>query len=428
MFKVLVVAYYFPPMGLSGVQRTLKFVKYMKNYNWDPTVITTGDVGYFAHDLSLQKELESSGVRVVRVGGKEPNSLLSKLGTIKLPREIIRKIFNRISQTFFIPDNKISWAKKAFEKADQLLKEENFNALFISGPPFSSCYVLSQLKKKYHIPFVVDYRDLWVDYQFSFYITPFHRLLNKRMEYKVLKAADKIIATNRRIKEKLIKDYKFLSFDDIYIIPHGYDPDDFNKIQPENKSTNKMIITYAGIFYEYITPKYFLKAFKKLSIERPELASSIKLYFIGFLRNENRRLISKLKIQDSVTEFGYLNHSETISKLMLSDVLWLMVGNGKRADTVSSGKLYEYFGTLKPIIACLPEGALKRAAEEYKASFITEPDDIEEIKNLFIKIYNLYVENKLPLPDTEFVEKHRRDFLTEQLVKQFNSSMKVEMV
>ena len=82
MFKVLVVAYYFPPMGLSGVQRTLKFVKYMKNYNWNPTVITSGNVAYFAHDESLTKELNDTEIKVMRVSGsKEPNSILAKLGT-----------------------------------------------------------------------------------------------------------------------------------------------------------------------------------------------------------------------------------------------------------------------------------------------------------------------------------------------------------
>ena len=116
MPKVLVITYYFPPMGLSGVQRTLKFVKYLKNYEWQPTVITTGNVAYFAHDKSLQKELDETGVRVIRVEGAEPNSLLSKYGTIKLPSERIRKLFNRLSQVFFIPDNKLSWSKNAFKK------------------------------------------------------------------------------------------------------------------------------------------------------------------------------------------------------------------------------------------------------------------------------------------------------------------------
>jgi len=138
MFKVLVIAYYFPPMGLSGVQRTLKFIKYMKNYNWEPTVITTGDVGYFAHDDSLTKDLHNTGIRIIRTKGRDPNSRLSKYGTIKLPREIFRKIFNKLSQTFFIPDNKISWSKMAYLKAEELLKQENFDAIFVTGPPFSA--------------------------------------------------------------------------------------------------------------------------------------------------------------------------------------------------------------------------------------------------------------------------------------------------
>ncbi len=419
MLKVLVIAYYFPPMGLSGVQRSLKFVKYFRNFNWEPTVITTKQVGYFAHDYSLQKELENTDVKVIRVGGKEPNSILSKFGTITLPREIIRKLLSKISQTFYIPDNKISWAKKAYQKTEEILELEQFNAIFITGPPFSSFNIFAELKKNHNIPLILDYRDLWVDNQFSFYITPFHRTLNKKKEYKALKAADKIIVTNRKIKEKLINDYKFVSFDDVFIIPHGYDPEDFKTVERIEKTNKKMILTYAGLFYEYITPKYFLKAFKKLLVEHPEIGQNIQLTFAGFLRNENKKLIKKLNIQSYIQDYGYLDHLTTIQKLLISDVLWIMVGNGKSADTISSGKLYEYFGTQKPIIACLPEGALKSAAKDYKASFITEPDNIDQIKNTMLEVYNLYVKNELPLPDKDFVESLRRDFLTEQLTQQF---------
>lgn len=428
MFKVLVVAYYFPPMGLSGVQRTLKFVKYLKKNNWQPTVLTSAQVGYFAHDSSLQKELDDLDVNVVRVGGKEINSLLSRFGTIKLPREFIRKFINRIGQIFFIPDNKISWSKRAFNEAIKLMKQENFDAIFISAPPFSVFKTFTQFKKQFNIPLVFDYRDLWLDYQFSFYLTPLHRQLNKKMEFNALRAADKIISTNRRIKERLINNYSFLSFDDIFIIPQGYDPEDFEKVTVEKKPNNKLIISYAGLFYEYITPKYFIKAFKKLTVERPDIAENIRLEFIGFLRKENRKLISKLKLESFTKEYGYLNHLETLEKLLKADVLWLMNGKGKSADTISSGKLFEYFGTRKPIIACLPDGALKTAAEQYKASFISDPYDIEEIKNVIIQVYNLYKEGKLPVPDNEFIEKHRRDYLTEQLAKQLNSLIKPVVV
>ncbi len=428
MLKVLVIAYYFPPMGLSGVQRTLKFVKYLKNYNWEPTVLTTSEVGYFAHDQSLKKELDETGVRVIRIGSREPNSLLAGFGTLKLPREFIRKILNRLSQIFFIPDNKIAWARSAYEKCLHLLESEQFDAIFISGPPFSLFDVFSHIKKKYNIPLMLDYRDLWVDNQFSFYITPFHKILHKKKEYKALKASDKVIVTNRRIKEKLINDYKFLSFDDIFIIPHGYDPQDFEKVNIIAKPNDKMLITYAGIFYEFITPKYFLKAFKKLLVEYPAVGENIRLAFVGLLRKENQNLIRKLKIQPYIIEYGYLNHMQTIQKLLMSDILWMMVGNGKNAATVSSGKLYEYFGTRKPVIACVPDGALKLSAHEYKASFIVEPDNIEQIKNKILEVYNLYNVGRLPEADENYVENFRRDYLTEQLAKQFNNILKVSVV
>ncbi len=424
MYKVLVIAYYFPPMGLSGVQRTLKFVKYMKNYNWEPTVLTAANAGYYAHDTSLLKEAESLSVKILRTGGNDINSRLAKKGTVKMPREIIRKTLSRVSNTFFIPDNKKGWANKALLKASELLANEHFDLIFVSAPPFSSVNMAVQLKQKFNLPLIVDYRDLWFGNQFAFYPTPFHKYLHKRMEYRALRAADKIIATNRKMKEKIIKRYKFLTFEDIYIIPHGYDPQDIESVQPEKKVNTKMWLTYSGIFYEFITPKYFLKAFKKLTIERPDVAANIELQFIGLLRSENRKLIRKLELQEFVKEFGYLNHNDALVKIMASDVLWLMVGRGRNADTISSGKLYEYFGTRKPIIASLPEGALKTAASEYKASFITDPDDIDAIKETILKVYELYISNNLPAPDEEFVEKHRRDFLTEQLTKQFQFLVK----
>jgi len=412
-------------MGLSGVQRTLKFVKYLKNNNWEPTVITTGKVAYFAHDESLQKELDETGVRVIRVEGAEPNSLLSRHGTIKLPSEFIRKTFNRLSQTFFIPDNKISWAKKAFKKAIEILTTEHFDCVFVTGPPFSQFDAFSSIKKVHNIPLILDYRDLWVDNQFSFYPTPFHKGLHKRKEYKALKTADKVIVTNRRIKEKLINDYKFLTFDEVFIISHGFDPQDFTNVERIQKPNDKMLITYSGLFYEYITPKFFLNAYKNLLLENPSIGENIRLSFIGLLGKENIKLIKDLKLEAYITEYGYLNHQETIQKLLLSDVLWFMVGNGKSAATISSGKLYEYFGTKKPIIACLPDGALKTTVSDYNASFITEPDNVDEIKNTILQLYQLYKSGNLPVPNEQYIESFRRDLLAEQLAKQMNKVLKV---
>jgi hypothetical protein len=427
MFKVLVIAYYFPPMGLSGVQRTLKFVKYLKNYNWEPTVITTGDVGYFAHDEYLNKELDETNVRVIRVAGRDPNSLLSKFGTIKLPREIFRKVFNKLSQTFYIPDNKINWAKKAFAKTEEILKEENFDAIFVTGPPFSSFHVFSPIKKNYRISLIIDYRDLWYQSYFSFYPTPFHGSMHKKMEYNVLKAADRIIVTNRQIKEKLLNTYQFLTFNDVVIITHGFDPDDFEKAPVIPKHNKRMILTYSGIFMVYNTPEYFLKAFKKISVEHPEIAKNIELHFVGFLRKENQRLVRKLNLQEFVYDYGYVDHQHAVSKILSSDVLWMMVGNRKNIYAILPGKVYEYIGAKKPIIACVPDGAAKTAVQEYPASYICEPDNVDEIKNTILKVYEHYKSSKFSYPEDDYYTKFRRDFLTEKLSKEFQFLLKANV-
>jgi len=424
MFKVLVISYYFPPMGLSGVQRIFKFVRYMKKYNWEPTVITTGETGYFAHDNSLMKECEAAEIRILRTEAMDPYSLMASYKTVNMPREWIRKMLSRISKTIFIPDNKIFWASKAYKAAKDLLEKENFDIIFVSIPPFSTFRMASKLSKEYDISLFVDYRDLWTSNQFAFNLTPFHSWIHKRMEYKALKVADKVITINRKIKEKLINTFNFLTFEDVIILPQGYDQEDFQDIKPELKLNNKLRLTFAGIFYDMFTPKYFLRAFKELTRERPDAAENIELHFIGHLRKENQKYIKKLGLQSYVKDFGYLDHSETLKKIISSDVLWMMIGKGPNADSISTGKLYEYFGSRKPVIASVPEGAAKMAAQEYGAAFITEPDNITQIKEAILTVHNLYRSNCLPKPNEEFVERHRRDFLTEQLTKHFQFYLK----
>lgn len=426
MYKVLYIAYYFPPMGLSGVQRTLKFAKYMREFNWEPTVLTTDKTAYFAHDNHLLKEAEEAGIRIVRTGASDPNSLLKKMGTVSLPRERVRKFLNRISQTIFIPDNKISWSKKAFKVADDLLSKEKFDIIFVTIPPFSAFTEAAKLKKKHDIPLFVDYRDLWYDSYFAFYATPFHKWFNRKLEDTNLRASDRVIVTNRYIKEKLLQTFPFLSFEDVSIIRHGYDGKDFEDVQIEQKNHNKLILTYSGIFVEYSTPEYFLRAFKLLTEERPDVASKMELHFVGLLGKDNQKLIKKLKIEEFIREHGYLSHDEAVKKIMASDVLWLMVGRKKNIYAILPGKIYEYVGARKPIFACVPDGAAKVVLEEYGASFITEPDNIEEIKNEMLKIYELYENDKLPKPDEEYVKQFERKNLTEDLTKQFQFFLKEE--
>jgi len=410
--NVLVLAYYFPPMGLSGVQRITKFVKYLPEFGWKPHVVTTGPVAYYAHDESLLEDIEGRDVAVYRTAGKDPNSLLARKGTVRMPREFIRKTLSRISNTLFIPDNKRGWAKQAMVIARDIIARENIDVIFVSGPPFSAMIAGAQLAEEFGIPLVVDYRDLWYGNQFTFYPTPWHAHKNKEKEFDVLKHASRVTVTNRRMKEVIITNYPHLAFDDVIIVPHGYDSDDFG---PSTSSRDTFSLTYTGIFYDFMTPKFFFLAVRKFLETFKD--APLQLHFAGILRNENMKLARKLGIADRIVDHGYLPHRQSTALLLQSSALWMMAGKTRNADTHSAGKLYEYFGSRKPLLVSVGEGALRKDAERYGASWITQPDDVDAIAQSIAEIYEHWRKGTLPTPNEDVVQGFHRRTITDSLAR-----------
>jgi glycosyltransferase involved in cell wall biosynthesis len=212
--NVLIIAYYFPPMGLSGVQRTQKFVKYLPQFGWKPTVITVTPTGYFAQDYTLLEELKHLDVEIHRVGSLDPTRLFKKKGVVQMPSERVRKTLSFISDIFFIPDNKIGWKRKVLKTVDGLFKSKKFDIVFATSPPYTDFLIGSEIHKKYKIPLVLDYRDVWHEYPYKVYPTPLHKYLNYKLEKQILHSASKVITTNRRVKELLLSRYKFLNYND----------------------------------------------------------------------------------------------------------------------------------------------------------------------------------------------------------------------
>jgi glycosyltransferase involved in cell wall biosynthesis len=417
MKNILIIAYYFPPMGLSGVQRTLKFAKYLPQFGWQPTILTVAPTGYYAHDLSLLEEAEAAGISIVRTGSLDLNRLLSRKGTIKIPHEKIRTFLSKLSQSFFIPDNKIGWRKRAIKKAEELIQQIEFSVIFATAPPYTDFLIGRYLREKYHIPLVIDYRDAWYDNPNHFYLTPLHRLVHRWLEKRVLKSIDKIIVINRRIKELLLKRYEFLRYDEVEIVPQGYDPADFS-LQPKTvlPKSKKMRITYSGIFTGSQTPQYFLEALAKVFEEHSTLRGSIEACFMGAFRDENKKYIQQYNLQDDVVILGYLDHIECIKYLLASDVLWIMIGSTKGSDMVSTGKLYEYLGARKPILGCVPEGVARQTIIE-AGGVIVDPTDVDGIADAILRFYEKYRKKELKGPPEEIVQRYDRVSLTGEVAK-----------
>jgi len=414
--NVLIIAYYFPPMGLSGVQRTLKFAKYLPQFGWQPTVLTVTPTGYFAQDYTLLEELHPHHVGIERVGSLDPNRLFRRKGVVKMPSERLRKIFSFISDTLFIPDNKIGWKRKAIKAAEELFKKKNFDIIFATAPPFTDFLIGVELHKKFHKPLVIDYRDPWHDYPYKTYPTPLHKLLNYKLEKKVLRASSRILVTGRRTKELILKRFKFLEYHDVTILSHGYDPADL-EVDPKIhiEKSKRMRIAHAGVFYGDRTPKHFLLAFKDMITAQPHLKNQIELVLIGNLQDEHEKFIKSLGLEGNVTVTGYLDHKHCLAHLKLSDVMWITMNNDKQ----SPGKLYEYLGLRKPILACVPDGFIKQTLEEAGGNIIVDPTDVKGISEAILQLYQLHTKNKLPQPSEEIVQKYNRIELTNELSKIF---------
>lgn len=422
MKKVLVIAYYFPPLGGSGVQRVLKFVKYLPHFGWQPTVLTIGPTAYYAKDESLLKEIESPDIRIIRTNSLDPNAAAHKKhDVVKMPKEGTRKIFGFLSDLLFIPDNKIGWKRKALKAASELLKKEKFDVIFATSPPVTNFLIGKELKKRFKVPLVVDYRDSWLSYPFKYFPTPLHKYIHYRLERSVLRASDMVVTTSRRTKEEILLRHKFLTHKDISIIPHGFDPEDL-QVPSEDvlPHIDKMRITFSGMFYANITPVYFLQALAKMFKEHVQLRGRIEACFVGLFRTEFINYVNQLGLQNAVNILGYLEHRESVKYLLASDVLWVMMQD----DHTTPGKIFEYIGTGKKILGCVPKGYMRAVIEEANGVCV-DPANVTLIADMIVQLYGQHEKKQLHGARPEVIEKYDRVKLTGELAKIFTRYLEV---
>jgi len=426
MKKILFITYYFPPFGLGGVQRTLKFVKYLPSFGWQPIVLTVKPGSYFAFDPSLLKDVPAP-VEVVRTGSLDPLRALSWLRDSRKevePAEPLRRTLSRLSQMVFQPDNKVGWLPFALSKARDILRQESVEIIYATAPPFTCHLIGALLSRLYRKPLVVDFRDAWTEFQFVQYPTPIHRIFNHFLENKVIDRAIRVISTNEALSENLRRAHPGAAVSKFTVISHGFDPDDFKK-RGIPKSGDKFTITYSGSFYATVTPKHFLAAVRKLLDKEPKLAKEIKLVFLGMFGKQNKRIVTKLRLWEVVDIRGYVSHSESIVGLLDSDLLWLTLGESKGAGAVTPSKLFEYIATGKPILACVPEGAAAQIVRSTGNGTVVPPDDVRAIEKAILSYYTRYREGKLGRTDPKVIQKYDRQRLTGELARLFNEVLSI---
>lgn len=422
--KVLVIAYYFPPMGLSGVQRALKFVKHLPEFGWKPIVLTIAPTAYYAYDETLLDELDMRVVEVHRTETRDVTKTATKLSRsrqFKMPKEPLRRLMSLASQAIFIPDNKIGWKKFALAKASEIIeKNGDIEVIFSTAPPFTSHLVALELRKKYRVPIVVDFRDPWVENPLHFYLTPLHRRWHQRLEERVLLGADRIVAVNRVLKEQFLRAYRGkLTHRDIAIITHGYDAQDFEGLPKTRVNTGKFRLLYSGTFHtSERSPKPFFLALKKAIEQNPELGEKVEARFVGLFPTEYIKFAKSLGLERLIQVEGYKSHRETLAENFQADVLWATQSAVKRIETITQSKLFEYVACERTLFGIMPDGASRQFVLEANG-VVAHPNNPDEIASKLLDLFEMWKSGTLPIPPKDVVEKYDRRNLTAQLAREF---------
>jgi glycosyltransferase involved in cell wall biosynthesis len=392
--KVLIITYYWPPSGGSGVQRWLKFVKYLREFGVEPIVLTIDP--HFAtfpnYDYSLLKEIPE-GIEIHTTQASSPFELYKKVRKKDAPQAgfsgektsgLVDKVMRFIRGNFFIPDARIGWNKFAIEKAKEIIQQNNIDSIITSSPPHSTQLIGLELKRIFNLNWLADLRDPWTEIYYNKEL--FRTSLAKKKDYKLeqlcLKNADKIVVVSEDIKRHFGANRKEI-LDKINVIPNGFDEADFlevkSKLEGENlisKNITNKVISYVGNLGEQYPVEGFLEAFSEIVKNDSEW----KLQFIGNCHDGVKRMVELLKILANVEFIPYVNHSEAIDFMLKASILLLIIPEIENNKGILTGKLFEYLATGNTIINIGPkDGDAAAILNENAISITLNPTEKQEI-------------------------------------------------
>jgi glycosyltransferase involved in cell wall biosynthesis len=364
--KVLIITYYWPPSGGSGVQRWLKFVKYLPQMGWQPYVFTPENPSFQVQDPSLFKDVPDE-VETIHFPIWEPYDLFNKIsgfagsknqaGGVMLPgvsnESFFKKLSTWIRGNFFIPDPRKFWVRPSVKFLSEFLEDNDIKVIVTTGPPHSMHLIGYHLKKNNKsLKWIADFRDPWSEWGFldSLRISKFARGLHKKLERRVLTTAD-IVTT---ITPFYVKHFERLGGRKVDLVSNGFDDEDFQSLRIQK--TEKFLIRHVGIVNEKCDPRPFFKAFENLLSADKEFSKHAEVEFIGQVYGEVILFVNRSEmLRDHVKFTNRVPHKELIALYGASSVLLLVLTGYKDAEGYMPGKLYEYVATGLPVLGVGPE-------------------------------------------------------------------------
>lgn len=395
--RVLIVAYYWPPSGGSGVQRWLKFVKYLVYLGWEPIIVTPENPSFATLDPSLLHDIPPS-VEVIRIPIWEPHHIFNKVNKWLGKKEVLQgdvvgkgkkscwlKVMTWLRGNLFIPDSRVFWVKPVVAFLKPYIASKGLTKLVTTGPPHSLHLIGLRLKEKIpSLTWLADMRDPWSEWDVtrSLYPTAPAMDLHRYYEREVLKQATRVTTVGKYYAKQIEE----LGGRPVDIISNGFDEDDFGIHAPVDRK--QFIIRQVGVI-ELRDPRPFMQAIKEICDQHTDFKNDLRIEYIG---HTNQNFLSEIKADEtlrSVTHFlGYLPHQQVLAMYPSSALLLLILAPSINGQGDVSGKMFEYMAARRPILALGPEDG--NAAEAIKmtgAGVTVGHHDKEEMKNQILHFY-----------------------------------------
>ncbi|UCE17746.1 MAG: glycosyltransferase family 4 protein [Gemmatimonadota bacterium] len=413
------------------MQRTVKFVKYLTRFGWEPIVLTVSGEYFDVIDEDIVKDVPGD-TKIYRT-----KSLVSKKRTDVFRRETLRGQVNSalgrkrqitgmknkflwfIRDLILIPDTQVGWMPMAFVSAMKIIKKHKIDVIYTTGGPFSTFLTGYALKKLTRKPWLVDFRDAWTQFSYRAWENRFRKRVEHFMEHRILLNANTIVTATKSMSDYFGKVYPDIPASKFSVIQNGFDPCDFKNIP--KKEFLKFTVCYTGqVRFDMYSPEYFFEAMALLLREFVEIRKNIQVIFVGTFAEDCKSLISEYGLKDVVKIMGYVPHREAISYQKSADVLLMFLNVGHGGEEMLTGKLLEYLNHEIPILALIPkESEAAKLICRTEAGVVVHPKNIQNIKENLYNYYMLHKEGRLSMKKVErgVLERYNRIELTGKLAE-----------
>lgn len=422
MKKVLIITYYWPPAGGPGVQRWLKFVKYLPDFGIEPIVYCPDNPNYPFTDTSLVPDIDSD-LTVLKTSIREPYKwaqLFSKSKTTNLSKglisnqkkqSVLEKLLLFVRGNFFIPDARISWVRPSISFLSDYILTHKIDTIVTTGPPHSLHLIGLQLKQKHSIKWMADFRDPWtqIGYHKKLKLSSFAQKKHKTLEATVLQTADEILVTS--LKTKTL--FSELTSTPISVLTNGFD----FEISSDTPLDSKFTLSHIGSLFEGRNPSVLWKVLSDLINESEDFAAAFQLNLIGSVSKEVMGAICSFGLESYVCNTGYIPHSDVLESQKKTQLLLLIEEDSKETEYIIPGKLFEYMASKRPIIAIGPQASdIEKILNQTLAGTYFRYDEGAALRTLLLQHFEAYKLQKLNV-DSIGLEAYSRKSLTQQLAQ-----------